>query len=289
MKSRHFSELIVILISLTFSNAIKGDAKIALELPPTPSQTSAFKLLGDINCHTQGVTLTQHYVFTSCIQLFPIKALLLRYPIPPHFPSAETPFQKPEIIDLSFDTMLHPSGLDHDESCVWNASAHYRPFFATSKISCIDPNSLKILNSFEVNDHIGTLAVMGDKLVLMNWGSEKIYLFSKRGKKLSEHKNPSGKAYQDCRGKDASNIICMANIQKSNIHYASLDHLNFNPQSQSFNLIQNITLHEENIELGREGFSSTKTHYLFLPNDYPNPTLFLTPKSDKALDASLTP
>jgi Family of unknown function (DUF6454) len=226
------------------------------------------ELPGDMKCHTQGIDEIKGYFFVSCVQKSTKKAFLLRYELP-HFTGLK-------LLDVTEKGMYHPSGLDDDGLCLWNASAHYRQFMAKSKVMCIDPVGFEQKRSFIVNDHIGTVAVMGDELVLINWDSKKFYRYTNDGDLIGKHNNPTGVAYQDCCGVSSNNdeIFCSGSIKKNGAPFAVVDKIVFDENKNKFSLLKRTMISNESENLGREGFTIISTRFLFLPGDYPVPTLY---------------
>ena len=142
--------IILIFILLYFGLSAFADTDSLLE----EQSFLKIELPGDIKCHTQGITEIDSFLFASCVQKLTKKAFVMKYELPENFPSSKSVFAKPEIIDVTEKGMHHPSGLDSDKSCVWNASAHYRQFMAKSKVMCIDPISL------EQKAHFGLMTIL---------------------------------------------------------------------------------------------------------------------------------
>ncbi len=92
----------------------------------------------------------------------------------------------------------HPGGLMADGSALWIPVATYTRQ-GNSTIERRDKKTLKLLNRFFVDDHIGCVAVDGDRLIGGNWDARDIYVWDKTGKQIKRMKNPSRARYQDMK------------------------------------------------------------------------------------------
>lgn len=274
-KIKTLSINIIFLCVFLVSNFAYSSDKPEQKIIPVPEIASA-KLPESFACHVQGITFYKDYLFSSCSSLLEQEAYLLRYKLPENFESTplnEIKFNAAQVKDVTFDGQLHASGLDHDQDCIWIASANYRPFFADSEIMCIAPETLKTRHFFSIDDHIGTLAVSGDFLFLMNWGSKQIYRTTKQGKVLGKYANPTGMAYQDCRGGKV--IRCVASDELDGEMLTFVDALGFNEKQQQLVLSARKALFNNKVNLGREGFTQWNKGLYFLPEDYPNARLIM--------------
>lgn len=260
------------------ASAGDGDTGGAGEVKDNPAQARIeamdIGLEGVGDCHSQGITLTHGYLFASCVERTKRRAYVYRYELRDGWRSAEA-LADPDRADVTVKSMYHPSGLDHDDDCVWVASAHYRSFMARSRVACLDPASLEEVSSFQVDDHIGTLAALGDNIAAMNWDSKNIYLYSKKGELLGKHENPAGIAFQDCRGIDDRNILCSGQGKSGDggkgRDAAAVVLLHYEPAAAkpSWTVSERTEVFNEDIALGREGFDVFDDLWLFLPGDFP--------------------
>ncbi len=100
--------------------------------------------------------------------------------------------------EISHGALVHPGGFDHDEDSLWIPVAEYRPDSRTT-IQRRSKDTLELLSSFEVPDHIGALAVLPEGLLLANWDARKFYLYSRDGQLLSSRPNPNPTRYQEIK------------------------------------------------------------------------------------------
>jgi hypothetical protein len=229
-------------------------------------------------CHVQGIAVAGDYLFASCVERKGRKALVYRWRLPAGFPAGMTALSGPVEKDVTAGARYHASGLDRDEQCLWVAAAHYRAFKASSKIICLDPESLAEKKSFELDDHIGAVAVMGETIVGFNWDAKDIYRFTKDGKQLGKDPSPGSVAYQDCKGISDREVLCSGSkkIAGANHPAAVVERLRFDPALDPHWRVQASTLiaHPE-LNLGNEGFTPWKNFWLFLPEDFPHARVFL--------------
>ncbi len=113
-------------------------------------------------------------------------------------------------IELGEGDMYHPGGIDFDGEHIWVPVAEYRPY-SKSIMYKVDPESNKVSDVFEVDDHIGGVVsdIEKNRLYGVSWGSRTYYEWSPKGKVKSVEENPSHFIdYQDCEGIDEKNMIC---------------------------------------------------------------------------------
>ncbi len=234
-------------------------------------------------CHAQGLAITDKYVFATCVERGEKKALLYRYERPEGFPAAGSKLEAPKVLDLTRDSMYHPSGIDVDETgTLWVASAHYRPIGAKSEMMAIDPESLRVKSSFIVSDHLGAVAAMGDKIVAFNWDARQAYVLSRDGTVIDKAPSPSAIAYQDCVGYNEESIICSGPEKGDGKTVAAVDFLTFDPTYKKRWLFERkVTAYHLEVNLGREGFTKLDKDLVFLPEDFPKASLYVYPPESK--------
>jgi hypothetical protein len=93
---------------------------------------------------------------------------------------------------------FHPGGLTLDGDDLWLPVAEYRRA-STAQIQRRDKRTLRLLASFEVNDHIGCIAASRTRLYGGNWDTREIYEWTKAGKQLARRNNNAGTRYQDMK------------------------------------------------------------------------------------------
>lgn len=236
------------------------------------------ELTGQDKCHTQGADLWEDYLFITCVDRNDSRAWLYRYSLPEDFPSKGATLLDPETLDVTDKGRYHPSGIDHDEDCLWQASAHYRSVLARSTVMCINKETLETESSFNVKDHIGGVTIMGDKIVGLNWDSKKIYRFDKEGNELSKDDNPTGVAYQDCDGIDEKSMLCSGNDKVAGEKTPVVDRLFYDSDKEMWSLKERAFFIYGAVPLGREGFTRTAGEdWIFVPEDYPKARLYLYP------------
>ena len=94
--------------------------------------------------------------------------------------------------------MYHPGGFDVDGESIWIPVAEYRPK-SRSVIQRRSAGSFELMSSFAVPDHIGAVAVGGDRLYLANWDARTIYEYSLGGKLIRARANPTAYRFQDLK------------------------------------------------------------------------------------------
>ncbi len=101
-------------------------------------------------------------------------------------------------VEVQDGECFHPGGICLDGSSVWVPVAEYRRE-SRSLIQKRDRDTLSLVFSFPVEDHIGAVAAASDRLIGGNWDSRLLYFWSPSGKLLSRQPNPGATAYQDMK------------------------------------------------------------------------------------------
>jgi len=89
---------------------------------------------------------------------------------------------------------IHPR--DADDVSLYIPVAEYRASSSTV-VQRRSRESLELISSFEVADHIGALALGPDRLYAANWDARKLVEISPEGKILRTRDNPTPLAIQD--------------------------------------------------------------------------------------------
>jgi hypothetical protein len=235
-------------------------------------------LPGDAACHTQGLTVFGPYLFASCADTAAKKGWVYRYETPENFPFELGAFDWPEMVDLTKGDMYHPSGLAHDDACVWLAMAEYKKDKAKSRVICLDPETLTEKSSFEVDDHIGAVTFSEDRLVLFNWDARDIYQYSRDGQFIGKSPSPSPIAYQDCGFEFGSPILfCSGPGRLNGRAGAVVEVLEPDPETAGgFQVQVSLFTGQSGVNLGREGFELVDgPFWLFLPEDFPKAKVYV--------------
>jgi hypothetical protein len=258
--------------------AVPAGRSASLEREPVSTQPDAVvSLAADGACHTQGITIMDNRLFASCVDRLHRRAMIYSWPLPEGFPAGVSELSGPMVKNVTAGAMYHPSGLDHDEQCVWVAVAHYRAAKARAKVMCLDPDTLAERSSFPVDDHIGTLAVMGETIVGWNWDAKKIYRFTKDGRPLGVETNPAQVSYQDCKGVSENKVLCNGPLPAPGQDKpAAVELLSFDGAAWSVSRLALIA--SPGVSLGNEGFSPWVNYWLFLPEDFPHARLLIYPR-----------
>jgi Family of unknown function (DUF6454) len=101
-------------------------------------------------------------------------------------------------VEVQQGDRFHPGGISLDRSSVWLPVAEYQRN-SRSVIQRRNRQTLALLESFEVDDHIGCIAAGRDVLIGGNWDSRMLYFWDRAGKLIEKRENPSRTAYQDMK------------------------------------------------------------------------------------------
>ncbi|MCZ2075417.1 MAG: hypothetical protein HUU41_11740 [Bryobacteraceae bacterium] len=92
----------------------------------------------------------------------------------------------------------HPGGISIEGGSVWVPVAEYRPSSTTS-MQKRHRGTFALQAEFDINDHIGAVAIVPEGLVGANWDAREFYVWRKTGERLRRVANPSGIAIQDMK------------------------------------------------------------------------------------------
>lgn len=146
-------------------------------------------LEGDTH-HVQGIAVDNNRLYLTSVDRAARKGFLFEYELPSG--------RRLRSVELQQGAMFHPGGLDQDDTSLYIPVAEYR---ANSRalIERRSKQSLALISSFEVPDHIGALAVSSTSLTLVNWDARTFYTYSLEGKLISSKPNPNPTRYQDIK------------------------------------------------------------------------------------------
>lgn len=155
----------------------------------TTQATKIVPLAGE-TFHVQGVSVENGAAFVTSVDRAAQKGWLFEY-------DAATGARR-RAVEIHQGGMYHPGGFDGDESSFWIPVAEYRAN-SRSMIQRRDKRTLALLSSFEVDDHIGAIAVAPGRLYGANWDARRIYEWSFDGRLLRVRDNPLPARYQDMK------------------------------------------------------------------------------------------
>lgn len=146
-------------------------------------------LEGDTH-HVQGIAIDGSRLFVTSVDRPARKGFLSEYDL--------ASGRRLRTVELQQDSLFHPGGIDQDDSSLWIPVAEDRPGSRTV-IQRRAKETLALLSSFGVPDHIGALAVSSTTLFLVNWDARQIYTFSLDGHLIARRANPNSTRYQDIK------------------------------------------------------------------------------------------
>ena len=107
---------------------------------------------------------------------------------------------------------FHVGGIDRGGNSLWVPVAEYRKNSASTVLQ-VDMRTLAIRGRFEVDDHIGCVAVLEDRLIGGNWDSRQFFSWDQTGKLIEKRANPHAVAYQDLKFHDGV-LIASGNLSR---------------------------------------------------------------------------
>ncbi|MBI5280667.1 MAG: hypothetical protein HY858_03215 [Candidatus Solibacter usitatus] len=147
--------------------------------------------------HVQGIALDGPSLWVTSVDQPSRKGWLFEY-------SLESG-KRLRAVELQQGAMYHPGGFDVDGDSLWIPVAEYRKE-SRSIIQRRLKQTLELLSSFEVADHIGCLTSAGGRLVGGNWDARKFYEWTPDGRQLRVRSNPLSVRYQDIKYRDGALI-----------------------------------------------------------------------------------
>jgi hypothetical protein len=140
--------------------------------------------------HVQGVAVDGPSVWVTSVDQASRKGWLFEYSLDSG--------KRLRAVELQQGAAYHPGGFDIDETSLWIPVAEYRRE-SRAVIQRRSKQTLQLISSFEVPDHIGCIAVAGGKLIGGNWDARKIYEWTPDGSQLRVRPNPLPARYQDIK------------------------------------------------------------------------------------------
>lgn len=140
--------------------------------------------------HVQGICVEANRLYLTSVDRTARRGILSVYELPSG--------RLLRSIDLQQGDLFHPGGLDHDADSLWIPVAEYRPNSRTV-VQRRSKQTLELLSSFEIPDHIGALAASPTELTLVNWDARHFYTTTLDGRITAKRPNPNPTRYQDIK------------------------------------------------------------------------------------------
>jgi len=158
-------------------------------LPTVLAYTVALLLQGETH-HVQGVVVDDARVWVTSVDRTTRKGFLYEYD--------RATGQRLRELEIQNGAAYHPGGFDTDDTSLWIPVAEYKPIGRTV-IQRRSKDTLAVISSFEVEDHIGCLTIHAGGLIGGNWDARKIYEWGLDGKQIRVRANPNAARYQELK------------------------------------------------------------------------------------------
>ena len=167
-------------------------------------------------------------------------------------------------VEVTDGVRFHPGGISTDRSSIWIPVAEYRRT-STAVIQRRSKRTLKLESQFDVADHIGCIAVLGNRLIGGNWDSRDFYIWDRKGNLQRKVPSETGNAYQDIKF-DLGSIVASGLLLSD--RSGAVDWLD----PASFHLSRRLTTGntDRGVSYAREGMAVRNGALLFLPEDGPS-------------------
>ena len=167
-------------------------------------------------------------------------------------------------VEVTDGTRFHPGGISTGRASIWIPVAEYRRD-STSVIQRRNKRTLKLESQFEVADHIGCIAVMGNRLIGGNWDSRDFYVWDRKGNLKRKIPNTTGNAYQDIKF-DSGSIVASGLLLAD--RSGAIDWLH--RKSFTLQVRRAVGKTDRGASYAREGMTIRGHALMFLPEDGPS-------------------
>ncbi|MCL4850615.1 MAG: hypothetical protein KJZ78_04455 [Bryobacteraceae bacterium] len=140
--------------------------------------------------HVQGIDIDRDTLWVSAVDTRGRRGLLFRFD--------RKTGKLLHSADVHSGERYHPGGISIEGGSVWVPVAEYRRSSTTS-MQKRHRETFALQAEFDINDHIGAVAVVPEGLVGANWDARELYVWTKSGKRLRRVVNPAGIAIQDMK------------------------------------------------------------------------------------------
>jgi beta-lactamase class A len=106
-------------------------------------------------------------------------------------------------VEVQKGERYHPGGIAGDGASIWVPVAEYRAR-SSAVIQKRNRDTLALEAEFAAADHIGCVALLGERVFGGNWDSRLIYSWDRSGRLLSMRPNPAQTRYQDLKAVDGA-------------------------------------------------------------------------------------
>jgi alpha-L-fucosidase len=235
------------LLALALASTVPGEPLSRLPLERTVS------LEGD-TAHVQGLAVRNGRFWVTAVDRRERKGYVFEFD--------ETTGKRLRAVEVQQGDRYHPGGIAADSRSLWIPVAEYRRDGRTT----IERRSLETLaveSRFDVPDHIGCLALFGDRLIGGNWDARTIYEWTLDGRLLQKRENPHALRVQDW--KSDGGLLAAAGLNNSGGELRWLD-----PHTLETRRLLELGATSRNINYGREGMDIAAGKLYLLPEDSPS-------------------
>ncbi len=166
-------------------------------------------------------------------------------------------------VEVQQGKRIHPGGIMLDGESIWIPVAEYDRDGPTN-MERRNKRTLELEASFEVDDHIGCVAVGKDRVYGGSWSSRTLYEWTREGKQLRKVANPQPTSWQDMK-MDGGLLMGSGLLgrQKGAVDWVSL---------ADFSLVKQLETHatDRGYSYAHEGMTLRGGKLYFLPEDAPS-------------------
>jgi hypothetical protein len=234
----------ILLVSLVQEVSSLADWKLERELP----------IAADLH-HVQGIDVEGDTFWVSSVDARAGKGFLTRLRL-----SDGVVLRQVEVQD---GKRIHPGGIMLDGNSLWIPVAEYHRG-GPSWVERRNKTTLQLEQRFDVADHIGCVAVIGNRLVGGSWSSRVIYEWTREGRELSRRENPITTSWQDLKA-DGELLLGGGQLGRDK---GALDWVRLNDLKLVRQLRTGPT--DRGFSYTHEGFTLREGKLYFLPEDAPS-------------------
>lgn len=140
--------------------------------------------------HVQGIVVDGARLYVTAVNALALRGMLHEFELPSG--------RLIRTVEIHRGAQFHPGGMSASRDSLWIPVAEYRRN-SSAVIQRRSKRTLALESEFAVADHIGCVAVDGNRIFGGNWDSRQIYEWDLTGKLMRKRDNPTGNSFQDIK------------------------------------------------------------------------------------------
>lgn len=207
--------------------------------------------------HVQGIVVDGRALWVTAVNREQREGLLLAYDLEKGTLTSRVTCGEGE--------RFHPGGFDSDDGSFWIPSAEYKAA-SSAWIERRDRRTGALISRFEVNDHIGAVARLPDRLLGANWDARRFYEWTLDGKLIRVRTNPTPWRFQDIKFRGGLVVGSAVAPRGSTDHSVVW----FDPETLEVKRTIATGLTDRGVPFTNEGIDQVSGKLYLLPEDAPS-------------------